>query len=71
MFGSGVFRGLGVTLKQFVGTYLDDIKKIPSRYAGGKERSIRQRWASRKVCSPSSIRRSGASSRSGSATSRC
>jgi NADH-quinone oxidoreductase subunit I len=37
MFGSGVFRGLGVTLKQFVGTYLDDIKQIPSRYAGGKE----------------------------------
>ncbi len=37
MFGSGVFRGLGVTLKQFVGTYLDDVKKIPSRYAGGKE----------------------------------
>ncbi len=37
MFGSGVFRGLGVTLKQFVATYLDDIKKIPSRYAGGKE----------------------------------
>ena len=37
MYGSGVFRGLGVTLKQFVGTYLDDIKKIPSRYAGGKE----------------------------------
>ena len=37
MFGSGVFRGLGVTLKQFVGTYLDDMKKIPSRYAGGKE----------------------------------
>ncbi len=37
MFGSGVFRGLGVTLKEFVATYLDDVKKIPSRYAGGKE----------------------------------
>lgn len=37
MFGSGVFRGLGVTLKEFVNTYLDDIKKIPSRYAGGRE----------------------------------
>jgi NADH-quinone oxidoreductase subunit I len=37
MFGSGVFRGLGVTLKEFVNTYLDDIKQIPSRYAGGKE----------------------------------
>ncbi len=37
MFGSGVLKGLGVTLKEFVGTYVDDIKKIPSRYAGGKE----------------------------------
>lgn len=37
MFGSGIFRGLGVTLKEFVTTYLDDIKKIPSRYAGGKD----------------------------------
>ena len=37
MFGSGVLKGLGVTLKEFVGTYVDDLKKIPSRYAGGKE----------------------------------
>ncbi len=37
MFGSGVLKGLGVTLKEFVATYVDDIKKIPSRYAGGKE----------------------------------
>ena len=34
MFGSGVFRGLGVTLKQFVGTYLDDIKQIPEPLRG-------------------------------------
>ena len=37
MFGMGVIKGLGVTLKEFVGTYLDDIKRIPSRYAGGRE----------------------------------
>ena len=37
MFGSGVLKGLGVTLKEFVSTYVDDIKKIPSRYAGGRE----------------------------------
>ncbi len=37
MFGSGVLKGLGVTLKEFVDTYIDDIKKIPSRYAGGKK----------------------------------
>ena len=36
MFGTGVLKGLGVTLKEFVVTYIDDIKKIPSRYAGGK-----------------------------------
>ncbi len=37
MFGSGVLKGLGVTLREFVSTYVDDIKKIPSRYAGGRE----------------------------------
>ncbi len=37
MFGSGVFKGLGVTLREFLATYVDDIKQIPSRYAGGKE----------------------------------
>ena len=37
MFGSGVIKGLGITLKQFIGTYVDDIKRIPSRYAGGRE----------------------------------
>jgi NADH-quinone oxidoreductase subunit I len=37
MFGSGVLKGLGVTLKEFVSTYIDDIKQIPSRYAGGRE----------------------------------
>lgn len=37
MFGSGVLKGLGITLKEFVSTYVDDIKKIPSRYAGGRQ----------------------------------
>jgi len=37
MFGSGVLKGLGVTLRQFVATYVDDFKQIPSRYAGGRK----------------------------------
>jgi len=37
MFGSGVLKGLGVTLKEFLATYIDDIKQVPSRYSGGKE----------------------------------
>jgi NADH-quinone oxidoreductase subunit I len=37
MFGIGVLKGLGVTLKEFVGTYVDDIRRIPSRYAGGRQ----------------------------------
>jgi NADH-quinone oxidoreductase subunit I len=37
MFGVGVLKGLGVTLKEFVNTYVDDIKRIPSRYTGGRE----------------------------------
>jgi NADH-quinone oxidoreductase subunit I len=37
MYGIGVLKGLGVTLKEFIGTYLDDIQKIPSRYAGGRK----------------------------------
>ncbi|HEX9114848.1 MAG TPA: 4Fe-4S binding protein, partial [Anaerolineae bacterium] len=36
MFGIGVVKGLAVTLREFVQTYVDDIKKIPSRYAGGR-----------------------------------
>jgi NADH-quinone oxidoreductase subunit I len=36
MFGLGVLKGLRVTLKEFVGTYVDDIRRIPSRYAGGR-----------------------------------
>ena len=37
MFGSGLIKGLGVTLKEFINTYVDDIKRIPSRYAGGHD----------------------------------
>ena len=37
MFGQGLIKGLGVTLKEFVTTYLDDLKRIPSRYLGGRE----------------------------------
>jgi NADH-quinone oxidoreductase subunit I len=36
MFGIGVLKGLGVTFKEFIYTYIDDIRKIPSRYAGGR-----------------------------------
>jgi NADH-quinone oxidoreductase subunit I len=32
MFGTGLLKGLGVTLKHFVGTYTDDRKDVPSRY---------------------------------------
>jgi hypothetical protein len=37
MFGSGVLKGLGVTIKEFVGTYVYDVKRIPRLYAGGRE----------------------------------
>jgi NADH-quinone oxidoreductase subunit I len=37
MYGLGVLKGLWVTLKHFWGTYIDDIRKFPRRYApGGK-----------------------------------
>jgi NADH-quinone oxidoreductase subunit I len=32
MFGSGLLRGLGITLKHFVDTFADDAKDVPSRY---------------------------------------
>jgi len=37
MYGIGVLKGLAVTLKEFVSTYIDDIQKIPSRYAAGRK----------------------------------
>ncbi len=32
MYGKGLIKGLGVTLKRFVDTYLDDIKWMGKRY---------------------------------------
>ncbi len=32
MYGLGIIKGLGVTLKRFVNTYLDDIKWLSKRY---------------------------------------
>lgn len=32
MYGKGIIKGLGVTLKRFVDTYLDDIKWLGKRY---------------------------------------
>lgn len=37
MYGTGVLKGLAVTLREFLTTYIDDIRQIPSRYLGGKE----------------------------------
>ena len=37
MFGSGLVKGLGVTIKRMVDTYVDDVKRIPSRYAYGTD----------------------------------
>ena len=72
MFGTGILKGLGVTLKDFVDTYVDDVKKIPSRYAGGRDEHRPDRTRPpRTASSPSSIPKSGASCRSASATSRC
>jgi NADH-quinone oxidoreductase subunit I len=33
MFGLGVLKGLGITLKNFVGTYVDDLKSLPQAEA--------------------------------------
>ena len=46
MFGSGIIKGLGVTLRHMVETFTDDVKKIPSRYAGlaGNREFIDQPW---------------------------
>ena len=32
MFGTGILKGLQVTLKHFTDSFIDDRKKIPSRY---------------------------------------
>lgn len=47
MFGSGLLKGLGVTLKHFTNTYRDDLEKVPSRYEdsvdlGDRKRALNQ-----------------------------
>ena len=47
MFGSGLLKGMGVTLKHAINTFVDDRKEIPSRYEdsqelAGNRRVIRQ-----------------------------
>jgi len=48
MYGTGLLKGLGVTLKHFADTYKDDRKETPSRYVGSEvldefnRRTIRQ-----------------------------
>jgi len=37
MFGSGLLKGLGVTMKHFVDTFVDDFQKVPSRYANSQD----------------------------------
>ena len=32
MFGSGLIKGLGVTMKHVIDTFVDDMQKVPSRY---------------------------------------
>ena len=43
MFGTGLLKGLGVTLKHFTDTYTDDLKKVPSRYEDSIELGDGQR----------------------------
>ena len=43
MFGAGLLKGLGVTLKHAVETYTDDLQKTPSRYTDSDERSANLR----------------------------
>ncbi len=33
MFGKGILRGLSITARHFIETYIDDVRRIPSRYA--------------------------------------
>jgi NADH-quinone oxidoreductase subunit I len=43
MFGSGLIRGLGITLKHALDTFSDDRKEVPSRYADSKKLSNNRR----------------------------
>ena len=37
MFGSGLLKGLGITLKHFTDTFSDDREKVPSRYQDSRD----------------------------------
>ncbi len=43
MFGSGLLRGLGITLKHFGDTFIDDRKDVPSRYQGSIQLDSKRR----------------------------
>lgn len=49
MYGVGLLRGLGVTLKHFVGTYLDDLRWLGKRYYNPKALAVRQSAKARGV----------------------
>jgi NADH-quinone oxidoreductase subunit I len=42
MYGIGIVRGLGVTLKHFIETYVDDIRWLGRRYYNPKALAVRQ-----------------------------
>jgi NADH-quinone oxidoreductase subunit I len=43
MFGTGLLKGLGITLKHFAETFADDLKDVPSRYADSLKIDNRRR----------------------------
>lgn len=48
MLGYGILKGLSVTLRRFVDTYIGDLRHFPRRYASGpeyKRMAVRQRGA--------------------------
>jgi NADH-quinone oxidoreductase subunit I len=42
MYGIGIVRGLGVTLKHFIETYVDDVRWLGRRYYNPKALAVRQ-----------------------------
>ena len=43
MFGTGLLKGMGVTLKHAIDTFVDDRKEIPSRYENSQELAANRR----------------------------
>ena len=43
MFGTGLLKGLGITLKHLIDTYTDDRKAVPSRYADSIQLDAKRR----------------------------